>query len=111
MLWTGGGRYISEISCLTNDVMIVTLFVIADLILGLSLAAAALKIWRKRHVGYMLFPHQAQLAWVLGALLSASYFTDVLVIFDGAYRLEVLFRGAAAGVSTVFAFSFWIKRR
>lgn len=110
MLFIGGSRYISEIACLTNDVTIVTLFVIADLMLGVSLAVASYKIFLRRKAGYILLPHQTQLGWVLGTLLSVSYFADVLVIFEGAYRLEVLIRGAAAGVSTVFAFSFWIKR-
>ena len=108
--WLGSSRYVNEITCLTNDSVIVVLYIVSDVMLGVALACASLKMWTKRKFGYMLFPHQVQLAWILGALLSFSYFVEILVIYEGAYRLEILFRGAAAGVASVFAFSFWIKR-
>jgi hypothetical protein len=48
---------------------------------------------------------------LLALILSLGYAIDAFVIFDGAYRLEVVLRGATAGVASVLAFSLWARGR
>lgn len=103
-------RYQAAINCFTNDSLIATLYVISDLVLCLALAAIAARMWRFRGNGYLLLPHQTKLAFVTGVLLSIGYLVNILAIYEDVYRYEIILRGAAAGVATVFSFSFWIRR-
>ena len=107
--WLGRSRYVAELTCLTNDSVIASLYVLADVLLGVSLLAAGLRVLHYRENGYWLYPFQVKLAGALAVLLAFGYFVDVLVIYEGVYRLEVVLRGAAAGVAVVFAFSFWTR--
>lgn len=103
-------RYPSGVECLTNDLLIVSLYAIADVVIGLSLAAVVLRLWHFLGREYMLFAHQVRLLLCLFFSMTVGYALDLSVLFAGAYHLEVLSRGVTAGVAVVLAFSFWDSR-
>lgn len=105
----GTTRYDAAMKCLTNDAVIASLYVISDLILALSLVACAVRVWTKHEDGYMLLPFQCQLVAVCTMFLALGHFIDIVTLFEADYRLEVLTRAAAAGVSVIIAFSFWSR--
>jgi hypothetical protein len=109
--WLGSSRYAATISCLTHDTVIASLYIIADVIVATSILACAAKMFVSRHRGFYLLPYQCRLTALLGVTLSLGYVIDALVLFDGAYRLEVVVRGATAGIASVLAFSLWVRER
>jgi hypothetical protein len=109
--WLGSSRYAAALSCLTNDTVIASLYVIADSIISLAILACAVRMFVARERGFYLLPYQCRLTALLALILSLGYAIDAFVIFDGAYRLEVVLRGATAGVASVLAFSLWARGR
>lgn len=107
----GGNRYSSAMACLTNDTVIAALFVVSDAILATALMAVGYRLWSNRETGCYLLPYQCRMAFIIAVLLSVSYAVDVVTIFDGIYRVEVLLRGVIAGLASVFAFSFYVSDR
>lgn len=107
----GGNRYSSTMACLTNDTVIAALFVVSDVILAVALMAVGYRLWINRETGCYLLPYQCRMAVIIAALMSVGYVVDVVTIFDGIYRVEVLLRGTVAGLASVFAFSFYVSAR
>ena len=103
----GSTRYAATMKCLTNDSLLASLYVIADIIIVTCLFACGWKLWTKRRVGYFFLPFQANLIAVCVVLMALSHLMEIVTLFDGAYRLEILLRGAAAGVSVIVAYSCW----
>lgn len=98
------------VACLSRDTVVASLYLVADAILAASLVVVAAKLWSRRCVGYVLVPQQVSLSVSFGALLGMVFLTDIGVIYTGVSRLDVVLRGAAAGVAVVFAFSFLVRR-
>ena len=105
----GSTRYAATMKCLTNDSLIASLYVIADVIIVTCLLACGAKLWTKRRAGYFFYPFQANLIAICVVLIALGHLMEIITLFDGAYRLEILLRGAAAGVSVIVAYSCWSR--
>jgi hypothetical protein len=102
-------RYFSTMSCLTNDVVIASLYVITDILIAISMFALGLRVWMKRDGGYLLLPYQCRMLGLIGFLIALGAVMDLVTLFEGFYRLEIMVRGAVAGVSVVLAFTCWTR--
>lgn len=107
----GSDRYRAVIQCYTHDTALVTLYMISDVIMFLSLTVVAYVFHKKRNEGYYFLPYQCAMAFAVVFLLATLFLIDVVTIFDGVYRIEIVVRGALSGVSVVFAFSLCCGRR
>lgn len=103
----GSTRYASTMKCLTNDSLIASLYVIADVVILCSLMACGWRLWIKRADGYVFLPFQTKLVSIFIILVALSHLMEIVTLFEATYRLEVMLRAAAAGLSVIVAFSCW----
>jgi len=101
--WLGAGRYSAHSLCLTNDPLVMAIFLFGDVITGTSyfIMGLSLMIYQARIV--RLSPTAF---WMFGAfifLCGAEHFAKSLTLFVGVYRLEAFVTAAMAAVSAVTA--------
>ena len=94
-------RYVDKIACLTNDNIIVFLYVLADVASALTLTVIGYQMWRRRRRGYYLLPHQCVMLVCLAVLFAAMYAMNTLLILEGYYRVDVVLRGGTLGILCV----------
>jgi len=104
-----GSRYVASLSCLTNDPTITSLYVISDILLAVSMIAFGTRIFMLRHIGYYLFPYQCKMVALITVLIAVGSVFDVVTIFQAVYRVEVILRGATAGIASVLAVTCWMN--
>jgi hypothetical protein len=109
-MWTailnflGAERYSQHAICLTNDPVMIFLYVISDLstfaayfVIGLTLLLAS------RVPPSRVRPSMRLLFGAFIFLCGLSHLTMVLTLFSGVYRLDILVRAAMGAVSLVTA--------
>ncbi len=95
----GAGRYAEHAICLTNDPIMVWSYVTSDLVIWMSyMVIAGTLIWQRAHQVSMA-PVSFSLFAAFIALCGITHLTDVLVIFSGVYRLDLMWRVATAVIS------------
>lgn len=105
-----GDRYTAAMKCFTNDTVIAALYLVADSIIALALIVVTLQMWKNRATGFYLLSYQCKLSIAIAGLMALGYVVEMVTIFEGVYRVEVLIRGAIAGIIAVFAFSFYVSK-
>lgn len=100
----GAARYAQHALCLTNDPVLMTLYIAAE---GATAAAyftiGIVLVILRQHL--MLFrPGTVTLYGLFIFLCGLNHVSGILVLFSGVYRLDVAIKAAMAGVSVVTAF-------
>lgn len=98
----GADRYAAHAICLTNDPLIIFLYVIGDLVTAASYFAigTTLYIYQREAMKPSTFSRSTRVLYgSFIALCGLSHFTDVVVLYTGVYRLDVVVTGAMAAVS------------
>ncbi|RUV98334.1 hypothetical protein EOA88_00405 [Mesorhizobium sp. M5C.F.Ca.IN.020.14.1.1] len=110
-MWTeilnflGAERYTAHSLCLTNDPLILTLYVMADGVTWLSYFAIGISLMLSRHA-FDIAKARPTIRLLFGAfifLCGLSHLTMVMTLFTGIYRLDVMVRVAMGAVSVVTA--------
>lgn len=101
--WLGAERYSEHAICLTNDPLMMTIYVAGDGVTFLSyvVMGTALIISRNREV--VLNGQTRLLGGAFIFLCGLSHLTDTITMFTGVYRLDVMVTAAMAGVSAATA--------
>lgn len=104
----GADRYYQHALCLTNDGVILILYVAADVTTFLSyFTIGTVLLSQKRHI-LELSPTALSMYGAFIFLCGLSHLTETLTLFWGIYRLDVLVSFAMAAVSAVTAaFTVW----
>lgn len=102
----GAERYSQHSICLTNDPVMIFLYVLSDLSTFASYFAIGLALL---FVGQVppgrVRPTMRLLFGAFIFLCGLSHLTSVVTLFSGVYRLDILVRAAMAAVSVVTAIS------
>lgn len=99
----GAARYAEHSICLTNDPIIMLLYVAGDLTTAISyfVIGATLYFYRASQVQLSMQTRVLYGAFIF--LCGASHLTEVFTLFSGVYRLDVMITGAMAAVSAATA--------
>jgi hypothetical protein len=99
----GASRYAQHALCLTNDPLLMILYVAGDLTTFLAYFVIGLVlISKKRHI-LELSPTALAMYGAFIFLCGLSHLTETLTLFTGIYRLDVMVTAAMASVSAVTA--------
>jgi len=111
-MWTdildffGAERYSQHSICLTNDPIMIFLYVFSDLTTFASYFAIGLSLlFAARVPPARIRPAMRLLFGAFIFLCGLSHLTSVVTLFSGVYRLDILVRAAMAAVSIVTAIS------
>lgn len=111
-MWTdildffGAERYSQHSICLTNDPIMIFLYVFSDLMTFVSYFAIGLSLlFVTRVPPARVRPTMRLLFGAFIFLCGLSHLTSVVTLFSGVYRLDILVRAAMAAVSVVTAIS------
>lgn len=109
-MWTellnffGAERYSQHSICLTNDPVMIFLYVFSDLSTFASYFAIGLSLlFVARVPPARIRPPMRMLFGAFIFLCGLSHLTSVVTLFTGVYRLDILVRAAMAAVSVVTA--------
>lgn len=109
-MWTdilnffGAERYSQHAICLTNDPVMIFLYVLSDLSTFASYFAIGLSLLIVPQVPpERIRPAMRLLFGAFIFLCGLSHLTSVITLFSGVYRLDILVRAAMAAVSVVTA--------
>lgn len=109
-MWTdilnflGAERYSQHAICLTNDPLMIFLYVMSDLTTFFSYFAIGLSLLLATRVPpERVRPSMRLLFGAFIFLCGLSHLTSVVTLFSGVYRLDILVRAAMAAVSIVTA--------
>lgn len=100
----GAERYSQHTICLTNDSLMIFLYVASDLTIFVSYFVIGLALLQTGRLPSTSLPHRRTIFGMFIFLCGLTHLTDVLVLFSGVYRLDILVRAATAGVSVTAAF-------
>jgi cell division protein FtsW (lipid II flippase) len=102
----GAERYSQHSICLTNDPLMIFLYVLSDLSTFASYVAIGVSLlFVSRVPPTRIRPPMRLLFGAFIFLCGLSHLTSVITLFAGVYRLDVLVRAAMAAVSVVTAIS------
>jgi hypothetical protein len=103
----GASRYSQHAICLTNDPVMIFLFVTGDTITAASYFTIGLSLiyYRTRVVQFSVIARGLYGAFIF--LCGASHATEVLTMFTGIYRLDVAVTAAMGVVSAFTAVVTW----
>ena len=99
----GSSRYSAHSICLTNDPVIILLYVVSDLTTAASYFLIGVKLFWYRTATVSFSPVTRGLYGAFIFLCGFSHFTETVTLFTGIYRLDVIVTGAMAGVSIATA--------
>lgn len=100
----GAERYSQHAICLTNDPVMIFLYVMSDLTTFVSYFAIGLSLLLATQVPpERVRPSMRLLFGAFIFLCGLSHLTSVVTLFSGVYRLDILVRAAMAAVSVVTA--------
>jgi hypothetical protein len=109
-MWTdllnffGAERYSQHAICLTNDPVMIFLYVLADLSTFAAYFAIGISLLVIRQVPRTrIRPSMRLLFGSFIFLCGLSHLTSVVTLFTGVYRLDILIRAAMAAVSVITA--------
>lgn len=109
MIWTdvadffGASVYAQHALCLSNDPILMALYVASDMATAASYFVIGLTLLFKQAKGIAFSPAALKLFGAFIFLCGASHATMTLTLFSGMYRLDILVRVAMAGVSSATA--------
>lgn len=101
--YAGAERYSEHAICLTNDPAIIIPYQVAHLATGLSYFVIGLALIVSRKLVIPMTPVMKLLFGSFIFLCGLSHFTDLITMYYGAYRFDLLVTMAMAGVSTATA--------
>ena len=101
----GAERYSQHSICLTNDPIMIFLYVMSDLSTFMSYFTIGLCLLFHKDVRAASKPTSRVLFGAFIFLCGMSHLTSVVTLFYGVYRLDILIRAAMAAVSVVTALS------
>jgi hypothetical protein len=100
----GAERYSQHAICLTNDPLMIFLYVLADLSTFAAYFAIGISlIFIKQVPRTRIRPSMRLLFGAFIFLCGLSHLTSVVTLFTGVYRLDILIRAAMAAVSVITA--------
>ena len=99
----GAERYSQHAICLTNDSLMIFLYVLADLSTWAAYFTIGLALLVTGRLPDTTLLRMKLLFGAFIFLCGLSHLTMVMTIFSGVYRLDILVRAAMAGVSVVTA--------
>jgi hypothetical protein len=99
----GAERYSQHTICLTNDSLMIFLYVVSDLTIFASYFVIGIALMTTGRLPSTTLPFRRTIFGMFIFLCGLTHLTDVLVLFSGVYRLDVLVRAATAGVSVIAA--------
>ncbi|MGO8241356.1 hypothetical protein ELH77_19490 [Rhizobium ruizarguesonis] len=109
-MWTdilnffGAERYSQHSICLTNDPVMIFLYVLSDLSTFASYTAIGISLlFMARVPPVRVRPSMRLLFGSFIFLCGLSHLTSVVTLFTGVYRLDILIRAAMAAVSVMTA--------
>jgi hypothetical protein len=105
--WLGASRYSEHALCLTNDPVMIFLFVAGDLTTAASYftIGSSLIYYRTRVVQFSVVARGLYGSFIF--LCGASHFTEVITMFTGVYRLDIMVTISMAVVSAFTAVVTW----
>lgn len=99
----GAGRYSQHSICLTNDLLMITLYTISETVIWLSYFILGASLVTSYKHGISLKPEIKLLFGMFIFLCGAQHATSLLTLYVGVYRLDVVVKVATAAVSFVTA--------
>lgn len=99
----GAARYAQHAICLTNDPILMTLYIAADLITAVAYFTIGTVLIILRAKLSLFRPGTVTLYGSFIFLCGLNHLSGVAVLFAGVYRLDVAIKAAMAGVSIVTA--------
>lgn len=99
----GAERYSQHSICLTNDSLMIFLYVLSDMLIYASYFVIGIALMITGSLPSATLPYRRLIFGMFIFLCGLTHLTDVLVLFSGVYRLDVLVRAATAGVSVIAA--------
>lgn len=99
----GAAQYQQHAICLTNDPILMILYVAADLTTWVAYSVIGLALLVKRAEKITLSPAARGMFGAFIFLCGLSHLTMVLTLFVGVYRLDIMVRVVMAAVSAVTA--------
>jgi hypothetical protein len=99
----GAERYSQHAICLTNDSLMIFLYVASDLTIFASYFVIGIALLATGRLPSTSLPYRRAIFGMFIFLCGLTHLTDVMVLFSGVYRLDVLVRAATAGVSAMAA--------
>lgn len=100
----GAERYSQHAICLTNDPLMIFLYVLADLSTFAAYFAIGISLlFIKQVPKTRIRPSMRILFGGFIFLCGLSHLTSVVTLFSGVYRLDILIRAAMAAVSVMTA--------
>ncbi|WP_407523686.1 hypothetical protein [Methylobacterium oryzisoli] len=100
----GADRYAAHAICLTNDPIIMTVYIASDGMTALSYFVIGASLAIHRTVIAQFSPTAIGMYAAFIFLCGLSHLTMTLTLFTGVYRLDIAVRAAMAAVSAVTAF-------
>src|SRR5918992_1452378 len=97
----GAERYSQHSICLTNDSLMIFLYVVSDLVIFAAYFVIGIALLMTGRLPSTTLPYRRTIFGMFIFLCGLTHLTDVLVLFSGVYRLDVLVRAATAGVSVM----------
>lgn len=105
--WLGADRYSQHAICLTNDPVMMFLFIAGDLVTMLSYLIIGIALVVSRMQFVIFSPVTRGLYGAFIILCALSHGAKMLTMFSGMYRLEVVILAMTAVVSAYTAFFTW----
>lgn len=102
--WLGASSYYEHAMCLTNDPVLIALYVWGDGVTFLSYMVIGSTLLVRRGVIMKFTPQSTALYGSFIFLCGLSHLTKTLTVFIGVYRLDVMVVAAMAAVSAATAF-------
>ena len=99
----GASVYLPHSICLSNDPLVLALYVWADLAVFLSYMIIGTCLLFRRHVIFSLSTEDFGLFGAFIILCGCSHLTKTLTLYWGVYRLDIFIMALTAGVSSATA--------
>lgn len=99
----GADVYAQHAICISNDPLLLTLYVASDTTTSLAYFTIGVSLLCKHRIIAELSPQAIVLYGVFIVLCALSHLTMTITLFSGVYRLDIAVRAAMASVSAVTA--------
>jgi hypothetical protein len=99
----GAERYSQHSICLTNDSLMIFLYVASDLTIFAAYFVIGIAMMMTGRLPSTTLPYRRTIFGMFIFLCGLTHLTDVMVLFSGVYRFDILVRAATAGVSVMAA--------
>ena len=90
----GAERYSRHPICLTNDSLMIFLYVLSDMMIFVAYFVIGIALLMTGRLPSTTLPYRRIIFGMFIFLCGLTLFTDILVLFSGVYRLDILIRAA-----------------